>query len=77
MKVSIPPTGSSGIGKTTLLNSIFLGLVKFNTGQIHLTFKNGKPLYSKLVYYQSQQQILVNKQSGIIYHIRIRYQTKS
>ena len=53
-------TGSSGIGKTTLLNSI-LGLVKFNTGQIHLTFKNGKTLYSKLAYYQSQQQILVNK----------------
>ena len=52
--------GSSGVGKTTLLNSI-LGLVHFSEGSIKVTLKSGAILYNRIAYYQSQQQLLVNR----------------
>ena len=52
--------GSSGVGKTTLLNSI-LGLVHFSEGSIKVTLKSEDILYNRIAYYQSQQQLLVNR----------------
>lgn len=53
-------TGSSGVGKTTLLNAI-LGLMNVNKGLIRVTLKSDDTFYNRIAYYQSQQQLLVNK----------------